>query len=189
VDPRIQLGAPDLVAGHRMIAREPLLSQDWYRVASMRPRLREGVRVTRQRMRSTTWYVLSDPVSGRHHRFNDLAYGLIACCDGQRTLDEVWAQRAAADAGDAVTQGEAIRVFSQAYAANLFVGDVTPDAVAIVRAQARSQRRRERAAINPLSFRIPLWDPDAFLSANSHRVRGLYGRAAFLAAAFVIALV
>jgi putative peptide zinc metalloprotease protein len=171
-----------------MIAREPLLSQDWYRVASMRPRLREGVRVTRQRMRGTTWYVLSDPVSGRHHRFNDLAYGLIACCDGQRTLDEVWAQRAAADADDAVTQGEAIRVFSQAYAANLFVGDVTPDAVAIVRAQARSQRRRDRAAINPLSFRIPLWDPDLFLTANRDRVRGLYGRAAFLATAFLIAL-
>ena len=171
-----------------MTPREPLLSQDWYRVASMRPRLREGVRVTRQRMRGATWYVLSDPVSGRHHRFNDLAYGLIACCDGQRTLDEVWAQRAAADADDAVTQGEAIHVFSQAYAANLFVGDVAPDAVAIVRAQARTQRRRDRAAINPLSFRIPLWDPDAFLNANKHRARDLYGRAAFVAAALVIAL-
>ena len=171
-----------------MTAREPLLSQDWYRVASMRPSLREGVRVTRQRTRGETWYVLSDPVSGRHHRFNDLAYGLIASCDGQRTLDEVWARRAAADAGDAVTQGEAIRVFSQAYAANLFVGDVAPDAVAIVRAQTRTQRRRERAAVNPLSFRIPLWDPDSFLTAQEQRVRGLYGRAAFWAAAAVIVL-
>ncbi|HSW23368.1 MAG TPA: hypothetical protein VLJ62_11420, partial [Burkholderiaceae bacterium] len=115
-------------------ARESLLSPDWYRVASMRPRLRDGVRVTRQRVRGETWYVLSDPMTGRHHRFNALAYGLIAGCDGQRTLDDVWAARAAIDGDDAVTQGEAIRIFSQAFGANLFIGDIAPDAVAIVRA-------------------------------------------------------
>ena len=54
-----------------MSARQSLLSPDWYRVAFMRPRLRRGVRVSRQRVRGETWYVLSDPVSGRHHRFND----------------------------------------------------------------------------------------------------------------------
>jgi len=36
-------------------ARESLLAPDWYRVASMRPRLRDGVRVTRQRVRGETW--------------------------------------------------------------------------------------------------------------------------------------
>jgi putative peptide zinc metalloprotease protein len=183
---RIGLVAPHLVAGGRMTPREPLLSPDWYRVASMRPRLRNGVRVTRQQVRGETWYVLSDPVSGRHHRFNDLAYGLIAACDGQRTLDQVWASRAAADGDNATSQGEAIRVFSQAFSANLFIGDVAPDAVAIVRAQTRSQRRRRRAAINPLAFRVPLWDPDHFLDAHVDRVRGLFGRASRLAMALCV---
>jgi len=158
-------------------ARESLLSPDWYRVASMRPRLRDGVRVTRQRVRGDTWYVLSDPMTGRHHRFNVLAYGLIAACDGQRTLDDVWAARAASDGDDAVTQGEAIRIFSQAFGANLFIGDVTPDAAAIVRAHTRAAGKRRRAAINPFAFKLPLWDPDAWLDGHVHRLRGLFGRA------------
>ncbi|HET7526412.1 MAG TPA: HlyD family efflux transporter periplasmic adaptor subunit [Burkholderiaceae bacterium] len=169
-------------------ARESLLSPDWYRVASMRPRLRDGVRVTRQRLRGETWYVLSDPMTGRHHRFNALAYGLIAACDGQRTLDDVWAERAASDGDDAVTQGEAIRIFSQAFGANLFTGDVAPDAAAIVRAHTRTERKRRRAAINPFAFKLPLWDPDAWLDRHVHRVRGLFGRATLWTLACAAAL-
>ena len=165
---------------------EPLLAQDWYRVAFMRPRLRPGVRVSRQRVRGERWYVLSDPLSGRHHRFNDIAYRLIAACDGERTLDEVWAARAAADGELAPTQGEAVRVFSQAFGANLFVGDVAPDAAAIVKAQTRGQRQRTRAAVNPLAFRVPMWDPDAFLNAHVDRLRWLFTP---LAGRIVLALV
>ena len=164
---------------------EPLLAQDWYRVAFMRPRLRPGVRVSRQQVRGECWFVLCDPVSGRHHRFNDIAYRLIAACDGERTLDEVWAARAAADGDQAPTQGEAVRVFSQAFGANLFVGNVAPDAAAIVRAQTRGRQQRRRAAVNPLAFRVPLWDPDAFLAAHIERLRWLFTP---LAGAIILAL-
>jgi putative peptide zinc metalloprotease protein len=153
---------------------EPLLSPDWYRVASMRPRLRAGVRVSAQRVRGESWYLLTDPVSGRHHRFNHIAYRLIAACDGERTLDDVWAARAALDGEQAATQGDAIRVFAQAFGANLFIGDVAPDAAAVVKAQLRGQRQRLRAGINPLAFKVPLWDPDAFLGAHIGRVAWLF---------------
>jgi len=168
--------------------REPLLSADWYRVAFMRPRLREGVRVSRQSVRGETWYVLTDPVSGRHHRFNDIAYALIATCDGQRTLDEVWSGRVEAEGDRAPSQAEAIRVFSQAFGTNLFVGDVAPDAAAIVKAQASAQRKRARAAINPLSFRVPLWDPDRFLEAHLDRVGWLFSTPALRVGAALIAM-
>ena len=153
---------------------EPLLSPDWYRVAHLRPRLRAGVRVSAQSVRGQTWHVLTDPLSGRHYRFNDIAYRLIAACDGERTLDAVWAARAAADGDHAPTQGEMVRVVAQAFAANLFVGDVPPDAAAIVRAQQRGQRQRRRAAVNPLALKVPLWDPDAFLSRHAASLRRLF---------------
>ena len=70
-----------------------LLSPHWYRVAYLKPRLKSGVRVSRQSVRGQTWFVLTDPVSGRHHRFNSHAWGLIAACDGALTIDDVWAQR------------------------------------------------------------------------------------------------
>ena len=171
-----------------MRQREPLLSRDWYRVAGMRPRLRSGVCVTRQRLRGQTWYVLSDPVSGRHHRFNDVAYALVASCNGEATLDEVWSARVAAAGDDALPQNEAIRILAQAFAANLFVGDVAPDAAAIVRAQSRKDKRRRRARVNPLAFRLPLWDPDIFLAAQLPRVAWLFGRTAGIAIVLLLGL-
>lgn len=167
---------------------EPLLSPDWYRIAHMRPRLRAGVRVSRQQVRGETWFVLSDPVSGRHHRFNDIAYGLIGRCDGQASLDEIWANRVDAEGDNAPSQAETIRVFVQAFGANLFVGDVTPDAAAIVRAHGKLEDKRRRAALNPLSFKVPLWDPDAFLSEHVHRVAWLFSRPAAIVGGLLITL-
>ena len=155
---------------------EPLLSPDWYRVAQVRPRLRPGVRVSQQRLRAETWYLLTDPMSGRHHRFNDIAYRLISACDGQRTLDEVWSAcaAAAADGEHAPTQGETVRVMAQAFGANLFVGDLSPDAAALVKAQRRGRRQRLQAAVNPLALKVPIWDPDTFLHAHIDAWRWLF---------------
>lgn len=155
-----------------------LLSPHWYRVAYLKPRPRTGVRISRQQVRGQTWYVLTDPVSGRHHRFNGLAYALIAGCDGTLTIDDIWAQRVDADGDDAPTQAQAIEVFSQAFAANLLGGDVAPDAGAVMHAQGKRQAQRRRAALNPLSFKLPLWNPDRFLDAHLHRVRGCFGKTA-----------
>jgi putative peptide zinc metalloprotease protein len=154
-----------------------LLSPHWYRVAYLKPRLRSGVRVSRQQVRGQTWYVLTDPVSGRHHRFNGLAYALIAGCDGQLTIDDVWAQRVDAEGDDAPTQAQAIEVFAQAFGANLLGGDVAPDAGGVMKAQGKRRAQRQRAALNPLAFKLPLWDPDRFLDAQWHRVAWCFGTA------------
>jgi putative peptide zinc metalloprotease protein len=171
-----------------------LLSPHWYRVAYLRPRLKGGVRIARQPVRGQTWYVLTDPVSGRHHRFNAAAYALIAGCDGQLTIDDIWSQRVDAHGDDAPTQAQAIDVFSQAFAANLLGGDVAPDAGAVMRAQARRRSHRQRAALNPLAFKLPLWDPDRFLDAHVSRVAWLFsplartlGLAAMLLGALLLA--
>ncbi len=154
-----------------------LLSPHWYRVAYLKPRLRSGVRVSRQQVRGQTWYVLTDPVSGRHHRFNGPAYALIAGCDGKLTIDDLWAQRVDADGDDAPTQGEAIEVFAQAFGANLLGGDIAPDAGGVMKAQGKRQAQRRRAALNPLAFKLPLWDPDRFLDAHAHRLAWCFGHA------------
>jgi putative peptide zinc metalloprotease protein len=159
------------------MSQASLLSPHWYRVAYLKPRLKSGVRIARQSVRGQTWYVLTDPVSGRHHRFNGLAYALIAGCDGVLTIDEVWAQRVDAHGDDAPTQAQAIEVFSQAFDANLLGGDVAPDATTVMRSQGRRLAQQRRAALNPLAFKLPLWDPDRFLAAHVHRVAWCFGAA------------
>ena len=152
----------------------PLLSPDWYRVAFLRPRLRAGVQVTRQMIRGDEWFVLADPLAGEYHRFNRMAWDLVASFDGRRTLDEVWSARVAVEGENAPAQSEVIEILSQAFAANLIVGDIPPDAAGIVKASSRARSRKRRAGINPLAFRMPLWDPDAFLERHVDAVRWLF---------------
>ncbi len=155
-------------------ALPPLLSPDWYRLAHLKPRLRSGVRVSRHLLRGQTWFMLTDPISGSHHRFNDLAYALVGACDGQTSIDAIWAARVAALGDSAPTQGDAIRVFAQGFAANLFTGDITPDVAAIARAYSHTTARRRNTQLNPLSFRVPLWNPDAYLARHLPRVGWLF---------------
>jgi putative peptide zinc metalloprotease protein len=165
-----------------------LLSPNWYRVASLKPRLRAGVRIMRHRVRGESWVVITDPVSGQHHRFDRHAWALLAGCDGQRTLDDVWAARAEAEV--AATQEQTLAIVSQAFAANLLLGDVPPEAKAVLRAHRRDRARRRRGAINPLAFRVRLWNPDVFLgrcvAAWPALFAALYGRAALVGLALLL---
>ncbi len=163
-----------------------LLSPHWYRVAYLRPRLKSGVRISRQRVRGRVWYVLTDAVSGRHHRFDDQAYALVAACDGRATVDDVWARRVDALGDAAPTQAQAIEVFARAFSANVLDGDVAADARALMRAERRRRAQRRRLALNPLSFKLPLWNPGRFLDAHVHRVGPLFSAAGLLAIAVLM---
>ena len=52
----------------------PTFSESWYRVATLRPRLRATVQVHRQHFRGQRWHVLQDPASNQFSRLSDPAY-------------------------------------------------------------------------------------------------------------------
>ncbi len=144
---------------------ESLFSQNWYRVAGLRPRLRGHARIHRHDYRDEVWYVLEDASSGRYHRISAAAYGLVGMMDGERTLQQIWdaAQQSQGDA--APTQDETIRLLGQMHAADVLITDLPPDSSEIAqrRQQQKNKRLRQRLA-QPLAVRIPLVDPDAFLA-------------------------
>lgn len=153
---------------------EPILSSDWYRIAHLTPRLRTGVSATRQRIRGEDWYVVTDGVSGKHFRFNEQAYQLISSFDGNASVDEVWSTLADG-LNDAVpAQAEVIRIVSRAFAANLFVGNLDSDTESIIEEHGRRETKRRRALLNPLAFKVPLWDPDDFLTRHLESVRWVF---------------
>ena len=45
----------------------PFLSSAWYRVAALKPRLKEHAAIHRHRYRGKAWYVVNDTVTGRAH--------------------------------------------------------------------------------------------------------------------------
>jgi putative peptide zinc metalloprotease protein len=155
---------------------ENYLSTIWYRVADLQPRLRSHVKVHRHRYRGRPWYVLHDHSSGRVHRFTPGAYMLIGQMDGGRTVDEVWRNLAEAHEEYAPGQDEVIRLLSRLHQNDLIQYAGSPDVADLLERYNKQTRQViKQNAMNPMSFRLPLFDPDAFLRKTLPVVRPLTG--------------
>jgi len=159
-----------------MAETERFLSSNWYRVAALKPRLREHAVVRMHRYRGQPWYVISDGVQNRVHRVSPAAYVLVAAMDGTRSLDNIWSDAAVTLGEHAPTQDQAIQLLGQLYRNDLVAGDVPPDAGELFERRGRLQRGKVlQWLLNPLALRIPLVDPNAFLGSTLWLVRPLVG--------------
>jgi putative peptide zinc metalloprotease protein len=150
-------------------------SSSWYRIADMKPRLRNHARIHRQHFRGQLWYVLQDPASGRFHRFTPAAYLVMSLMNGIRTVRQIWDMACSRLGDDALTQDEIIRLLSQLHQVDVLHGDVPPDAEEVsARAIKVRNRKITSSMLNPLALRLPLLDPDAFLNATMPLLRPLF---------------
>ena len=145
------------------------LSQHWYRIAPLKPGLREHVELHRHFYRGERTYMLQDMSTGAFHRFGPEVYALVGQMDGRRTIDEIWQSTIDLLGDDAPTQDDVIQLFGQLHGADLLRCDVTPDSLEVFR--RFTQRRRQdwkRRWMNPMSIRIPLLDPEKLLDRFVH---------------------
>ncbi|MBW2416493.1 MAG: HlyD family efflux transporter periplasmic adaptor subunit [Deltaproteobacteria bacterium] len=156
---------------------DPLHSPSWYRVAELRPRLSPQLRFHRHVYRGESWYVLQNRVTGRVHRLTPAAYSLVSRMDGERTTQQVWDAVVNELGDDAPTQDETIWALGLLYVADVLRCDVSPDTAALFRRVQREEGRERRARWNPIAFRVPLFDPDAFLTRWLPWVGPLFSRA------------
>jgi putative peptide zinc metalloprotease protein len=155
----------------------PFHSASWFSVARLRPRLKSHIRVRRHRYRGQRWYVIDDGAAGRAHRFPRGAYLLIGRLDGSRTVEQLWTALVAEIGEEAPAQDDVIAALGQLHGADLLASDGLPDTTEIADRQ-RKQRRQTwvQNLKSPMSLRLPLVDPDAFLSRTMTYLRPLFGR-------------
>jgi putative peptide zinc metalloprotease protein len=159
---------------------KPLLSAQWFRVAAVRPRLRDHVRITRQHFRGERWFVLEDLVENSVHRYAPAAQAAIGMMDGTHTLDDIWTSLAGL-AEERPTQDEMIHLLAQLDGANLLATERLPDFSELsLRAHRLASNKLWRRLANPLYLRIPLCDPDRFLDATVGLARPLWSVWGFL---------
>lgn len=142
---------------------DTLQSPYWYRIAGLHPRLRPHVSVRLQTTRGQAWYVLFNQATGRHHRVNAQAYQLVGRLDGRHSVDEVWQALLDQEGDDAPSQHDVIRILGQMTDAGLIQAEVTPDVRQLVQMDDERQRSKRRARLNPLSFRMGLFNPSMLL--------------------------
>ncbi|MEJ6783717.1 peptidase M50 [Aminobacter sp. Piv2-1] len=159
-----------------------LFSPSWYRVADLRLRLRSHAQIHRQRFRGEVWYVLQDHQTGRFHRLSPSSNLFIALMDGKRTLGDIWDMVGRRAGDDPPTQDEAIQLLAQLHGSDLLQGAMPPDFQELGERSAKQARSEVISKLrNPMSLRLPLFDPNGFLDATMPLVRPLFTVYGFLA--------
>ena len=148
-------------------------SQLWFRVADVCPRLLGHVRVSRQHFRGQRWFVLEDTAHNRVHRFSPAAQQAVALMDGTHSVAAIW--EALGRLGEErPTQDELIHLLAQLDGAELLATERRPDFGELAdRAARQTASGTWRRLASPLYIRLPLLDPDRFLSATVGFVRPL----------------
>lgn len=171
-----------------------LFSAQWRRVAQLKPRLRSHVKIERQTFGGQVWFLILDPTTGRSHRLSPAVHHFVAGMDGERTMEALWFRTHERLGDDAPSQEDCIQILAQLHNADILICHLPPDFREIVE-RGRAQRRKQTFARfkNPLGIRIPLVDPDRFLTRTIRFVAplmtpfGLIVWLAFLAFGLVLA--
>lgn len=142
-----------------------LFSPSWYRVAALKPRLRQQATMVRHVYRGERSYILQDQGSGRFLKLNPAAYQIVALMDGELTLDAIWQRACEVLGDDAPTQDEVLNLMTQLHQANVLQTDQAPDLAELnERRQRLGRMKLKQYLMNPLSLKIPLFDPDPFIT-------------------------
>jgi putative peptide zinc metalloprotease protein len=146
----------------------------WQRIAEARPRLNPHIVIRRQHYRNELWYLLQDPISERFFRLTPGAYRLIRRFDGKRTLEAVW-QQAQQSMRHPPQQGAFIRLLMELKQGEALMDGPESEALKIFE-RRKPPRQWLRQLRNPLSLRIPVWDPDRALTRLMPMVQPLFSR-------------
>jgi putative peptide zinc metalloprotease protein len=154
-----------------------LFSSLWYRVATLKPKLRQHADIQPHDYRGQRFYVVEDHASGRVHRFTPVAHHFLALMDGCRTVDQIW-ELSENEFGDAApTQDEAIELLAQLHGADLLRSETPPDCLELFRRYEKKVKQGWRKRLmNPLALSVPLIDPNAFLDRHISSVRWIFSR-------------
>lgn len=158
-----------------MSAERRTTHESWYRLAPLKPRLRVGVEVTRQRFRGDLWFVVEDAASNQYFRLSDSAYRFVGLLNGHHSVEEALAECERAIGDRAPTRGEAVTILGQLYSSNLLIADASPDAEALLRRGRRRVAREVKGRLKSFLFvQIPILDPDRFLTRWAWLASPLY---------------
>lgn len=152
-----------------------LFHPHWYRVADLHPRLRGHVGIRRQVVRDQVWYVLRDPVDGRHFRLNPMAYRFVGLCDGERSVQQVWEHMVETLGDEAPTQADLVNILGRLSDGDLLQTEAMPDVDVMFENRTERRDKQRWSQLNPLFFRVGLLDPTPYLQPFDKWLTRIFG--------------
>lgn len=171
-------------------------SQEWYRVADAKLRLRRDIEVRRHIYLGRPWHVLTDATGGKVHRLTPAAFAIVGRMDGTVSVSDIWQSVQREHGADTPSQDEVIKLLTQLHNGDLLAGADRPLLDDLLERRDKENRQSlKKLLLNPLSVTVPLIDPNRFLG-KLVQVMGVLPRwfwwglvsAAILPAAFMLPL-
>lgn len=158
---------------------EPMFSEQWYRIAAKKPRLRANIHVRRQVYRHKRWHLLSDESTHQTFRLDSTSYAFIGRCDGTTTAEEIWNSVAHELGEKAPTQDALLRLMIRLQTAGFLHFDKSTDIASLFPTRKENLVQKGKK-LNPFAFKINLGNPTRVLKALSPLEKILFQPAAFL---------
>ena len=145
----------------------------WNAVRLLAPVRSPGVHFVERLVRGDTWLFLHNDVTGQHVRINELARRLVQALDGTQSVDSL-VREIAGEIDDVEKEAIATNLLTLSKLGMLTMESELSDQLVQQRAQHLAKHKK-RLWHNPLAIRIPLFDPNLWLTRVDQRVGFLIG--------------
>ncbi len=154
---------------------DDLFSSSWYRVSDLKISLHQHTKISRHVYRDVIWHVLQNHISGQSYRFNSDVYRLITLMDGKRSLQQIWELCFSSMADNMPTQEDIIQIVMSLYLSDIIKFNDAPDIEELFLRQKKQKKQKILQYFkSPLSIKIPVFDPERFLTATAFLIRPLF---------------
>lgn len=154
----------------------------WYRIANLRVGLRHTVSSRQTRYRNEIWYVYHEPIYNGFFRARPETHALIGKISPTLTLAEIWKNAVQENPEIAPGQEEFFDLVSSLYRSNLLFVEGAVNEARLLDRSFRKKSKPLAAQISELFFlKIPLWDPDSFLSRHLRIIDAIFSRQTIIA--------
>lgn len=140
----------------------------WQQLQALKPALARHTDIQRRHYQNELWYLLHDKASGRFHRFSPSAYQVLQLMDGKRNLEKIYTQAQTlphTDNDKPASQNEIVELMQYLHVADLLVCDLPANSAELFARQQKKQQQKWSALLmNPLIWRIPLGNPNPWVS-------------------------
>ena len=140
------------------------------------PRLRQNTRLNQQTIRGERWWIIEQHETGINYRFDQNAYDVISQLDGTRSVSDIAKLNAQWD------EAQLARLMTQLIEADLIQFDERRAVPTNAGASVVSMPNKAQMSVkNPLAIKIPLWDPDNYLTSFRTASKYLFNKTSLVA--------
>ena len=146
-------------------------NDSWYKVSELRISLLASVVVQEQVFRTKKWIVLKDSSNEAFFRVSVETWQFLQALTPEQTVQEIWEGYVERFPRQAPSREEVVALITQLHASNLLYFKNDANAREISR-RVDEARRNEwfQRFTSILYFKLPLWNPDAFLTWLNARI-------------------